>query len=163
METCQRCEAEATVHLTERIKNGFRELHLCANCAKKVGINIDTPPAPFGLDAILTKLIEKNVGELVGEMATRTCPDCGLSFREFRVASRLGCPADYEVFAAGLRPLVKRAHGASRHVGKMPNRRQRSASKRLRLRARLREAVACEDYEAAAMLRDQLRQGETDS
>jgi protein arginine kinase activator len=117
----------------------------------------------FGLDAILKKLILKNVGELVGEVASWSCPECGLTFMEFRVGSRLGCPADYETFSAGLLPLLKRAHGASRHVGKMPRRRHHAASKRLSLRARLRKAVAREDYETAATLRDQLREGNTDS
>jgi len=57
---------------------------------------------------------------------------------------------------AALSPLVQRAHGATRHVGKVARRRP-TADQRLRLRTQLREAIAREDYEQAARLRDQLR------
>ncbi|HEX8203401.1 MAG TPA: UvrB/UvrC motif-containing protein, partial [Isosphaeraceae bacterium] len=86
----------------------------------------------------------------------------GLKFMQFRSAGRLGCPNDYEVFASGLSPLLLRAHGATRHVGKAPRRRPGPTS-RLRLRAQLRDAVAREDYETAARLRDQLRQKDADA
>ena len=79
-----------------------------------------------------------HVGELVGELADLTCPDCGLKFMEFRARGRLGCPNDYRVFARGLLPLLGHAHGATRHVGKVARRRP-AASDRLRLRTRLRD------------------------
>jgi protein arginine kinase activator len=47
-------------------------------------------------------------------------------------------------------------------VGKVPRRRPARGA-RLRLRARLREAVAREDYETAARLRDQLRHKDADA
>ena len=53
-------------------------------------------------------------------------------------------------------PLLQRYHGATRHVGKVARRRE-GAGQRLRLRTRLREAIAREDYEEAARLRDLLR------
>jgi protein arginine kinase activator len=161
--SCQNCSAEATVHLTESRNGRLREIHLCARCAQAAGIAAgDAKPKPLGLDAVLDKLIATHVGELVGEMARRKCPACGLTFMEFRVGGRLGCPADFETFAPALVPLLRKAHGASRHVGKMPSRRRIVASPRLGLRADLRRAVAREDYETAARLRDQLRQGDSD-
>jgi protein arginine kinase activator len=60
------------------------------------------------------------------------------------------------VFTKGLTPLLQRFHGATRHVGKAARRRE-GAMERLRMRARLREAIAREDYEEAARLRDLLR------
>jgi protein arginine kinase activator len=56
--------------------------------------------------------------------------------------------------------VLQRVHGATRHVGK--GARPRPGTKeRLRLRSQLREAVAREDYEAAARIRDQLRPKDT--
>ncbi len=115
----------------------------------------------MALDAVVQGLIVAHVGELVGELAGLTCPDCGLKFMEFRARGRLGCPLDYRVFARGLLPLLGRAHGATRHVGKVARRRG-DAGERLRLRARLRDAIAREDYEQAARLRDQLRLKDAD-
>jgi protein arginine kinase activator len=153
---CQRCQKEASVHLTERIKGQRREFHLCQTCARKAGLSLPESPPNLALDAVVQSLIVAHVGELVGELAELTCPDCGIKFMEFRAGGRLGCPQDYKVFAAGLVPLVQRYHGTTRHVGKTARRRA-GGGHRLRLRTRLREAIAREDYEEAARLRDQLR------
>jgi protein arginine kinase activator len=153
---CQRCQEEASVHLTETINGRRRELHLCGVCAQQAGLGLPESPPAMALDAVVQGLIVAHVGELVGELANLTCPDCGMKFMEFRTQGRLGCPNDYCVFARGLLPLVQRAHGATRHVGKVA-RRPQAAGQRLRLRSQLRAAIAREDYEQAARLRDQLR------
>jgi protein arginine kinase activator len=161
--TCQRCDERATVHLTETVDGRRREVHLCASCAERAGVLPPEPTGPMpGLDAVVQGLIVANVGELVGELAGLTCPDCGLKFMEYRAGGRLGCPHDYQVFARGLLPLLQRAHGATRHVGKVARFRP-EAAERLRLRARLRLAVAREDYEEAARLRDSLRLKDADA
>ena len=156
--TCQKCRDRASVHLTESVDGQLREVHLCGPCARKAGVPLPQPgpPPDLGLDAVVQTMILAHVGMLVGELAERACPDCGLKFMEFRIGGRLGCPNDFEVFGGGLLPLLRRAHGATRHVGKVP-RHPPDAASRLRLRARLRDAVAREDYEQAAHLRDQLR------
>jgi protein arginine kinase activator len=153
---CQRCKNEATVHLTEKAGGKRQELHLCIGCAQKAGLILPESPPHLGLDSVVQDLIVAHVGELVGELAELACPDCGIKFMEFRAGGRLGCPQDYRVFGRGLLPLLQRVHGATRHVGKGARQRP-SAMQRLRLRSRLREAIAREDYEEAARLRDQLR------
>jgi len=160
--TCQRCQEKASVHLTEMVDGVRRELHLCVPCARKAGVALPESAPSLALDAVVQDLIVANVGELVGELASLTCPECGLKFMEFRSRGRLGCPNDYRVFARGLLPLVQRAHGATRHVGKVAQRRP-DATERLRLRTRLRAAIAQEDYELAARLRDQLRLKDADA
>ena len=89
---CQRCQKDASVHLTERIKGQRRELHLCQSCARKAGLSLPESPPNLALDAVVESLIVANVGELVGELAELTCPDCGIKFMEFRAGGRLGCP-----------------------------------------------------------------------
>ncbi len=161
--TCQKCREEATVHLTESVDGQVREVHLCGGCARKAGVPLPKLPPELALDAVLQGLIVAHVGELVGELAERACPICGLKFMEFRTAGRLGCPHDYRAFDRGLLPLIGRAHGATRHVGKSPRRRPADPTRLLRLRADLRDAIAREDYEAAALLRDQIRQRDSDA
>jgi len=161
--TCQRCQEEASVHLTESAQGRRREVHLCADCAREAGLvpPADEAPPPLALDAVVQGLIVAHVGELVGELAGLTCPVCGLKFMEYRARGRLGCPHDYQVFARGLLPLLQRTHGATRHVGKVARSRP-AAADRLRLRSGLRDAVAREDYEEAARLRDLLRLKDAD-
>src|SRR4051794_31739264 len=160
--TCQHCQDEATVHLTETVEGRRRELHLCAACAREAGVALPETPPTLALDAVVQSLIVTHVGELVGELASLTCPDCGIKFMEFRARGLLGCPNDYRVFARGLLPLIQKAHDATRHVGKGARRRP-AAVERLRTRTRLREAIAREDYEQAARLRDQLRLKDADA
>jgi protein arginine kinase activator len=154
---CQRCHNEATVHVTEPAKGERRELHLCPSCARKAGLALPELPPDLALDAVVQSVIVANVGELVGELAELSCPDCGIKFMEFRAGGRLGCPQDYWVFSKGLTPLLQRYHGTTRHIGKTA-RRRKGAMERLRLRTWLRAAIAREDYEEAARLRDLLRQ-----
>jgi protein arginine kinase activator len=106
------------------------------------------------------------------ELARLNCPTCGLKYMEFRADGRLGCPADYELFRAGLLPILQRIHRATCHVGKVPRRRAADpppgppapgagrAGELLALRQQLRRAVETEHYERAAQLRDLIRQKE---
>ena len=161
--TCQRCHQEAAVHLTETVDGHRRELHLCVPCAREAGLSLPASPPKLGLDQVVQGLIVAHVGELVGELAELTCPDCGVRFMEFRTLGRLGCPTDYQVFTKGLLPLLGRSQGATRHVGKSPGRPTVASNRaRLRLRSEFRAAIALEDYERAARLRDQLRSKDAD-
>ena len=46
--TCQRCQNEASVHLTETVDGQRRELHLCAACAGKAGLALPESPPKLG-------------------------------------------------------------------------------------------------------------------
>ena len=160
---CDRCENQATVHLTE-IRSGQKvEKHLCERHAVEEGVAVKMNPAP--LNDLLEKFVLKHAGGGVAEPAELGCDQCGLTYDEFRRTGLLGCPECYRAFETALAPLLERAHeGACRHVGKAPSRAgvDEVRQQRLRqLRRELDEAVASEQYERAARLRDQLSQAET--
>ncbi|MDM8009113.1 MAG: UvrB/UvrC motif-containing protein [Phycisphaerae bacterium] len=96
----------------------------------------------------------------IQEMARVKCPDCGISFVEFRNQGLLGCPTDYEVFGRALTSVIERAQdGQTQHTGKRPGQTVQIdpvQQERFRLQRELREAVEREDYEQAAKIRDQL-------
>ena len=157
---CQSCDARATVHLTALEKGQKKELHLCQRCAEQQQL---VKPLELNLQGILQTLIGQHLGPLTDELARLTCPQCGIKYMEFRAEGRLGCPNDYEVFRAGLEPLLQRIHRAGRHVGKSPRFAHRNAALQaelLELRRRLHAAVDEEAYEQAARLRDLIRQKE---
>jgi protein arginine kinase activator len=155
---CQQCPNPATVHLTKIVNKQKQELHLCQACAEKLA----APAAELSLSAILQSLIGQHVSAVSEELSRLNCPTCGIKYMEFRSDGRLGCPADYEVFRAGLLPILQRIHRATRHVGKVPRRLapESSAAEVLKLRQQLRKAVDAENYELAAQLRDLIRQKE---
>ena len=90
---------------------------------------------------------------------------CGFSQADFKKTGRLGCSECYGTFAEGLGSLLKAMHKGTEHVGKLPERAQRTMALNQRMRAlteNLQKAVADENYESAASLRDQIKRLETD-
>lgn len=157
---CQFCSNPATIHLTKLVKKQKLEVHLCQACAEKH----QSPAAELSLSTILESVIGQHISPVAEELGRLICPTCGIKYMEFRSDGRLGCPADYEVFRAGLVPILQRIHRATRHRGKSPMRRptkRQPSAELLELRQELRRSVEGEDYERAASLRDLIRQKET--
>ncbi len=152
---CQLCEKPATVHLTEIVNGEKFEKHLCENCAQKEGI---TTKGNSHLGELLNNLVEAH--DSVSKTGSMVCPECGMSWDEFRRSGLLGCPNDYVIFAEPIIKLICKAQeGADRHVGRIPKSagvQQGSQVMQLRLRQELQEAVESEDYEKAAQIRDEL-------
>jgi len=156
---CDKCGKPATVHLTEIISGEKIEKHLCEDCAAAEGITVkaNLPISQLLEDFILQSAGREDVSEL-------QCDVCGLSFSEFRQRGVLGCPNDYDAFSDALDPMLQQAQeGAVQHMGKVPKRSGEAQQKQasvLRLRAELKKAVAAENYERAAELRDRLKEME---
>ncbi len=154
---CQRCEkARATVHVTDCTGGEPRERHLCDACAEEEGLTLKQQS---GIASVLEKFIQHSTK--IEEIARMTCPECGISFAEFRNSGLLGCPHDYVAFEELLAPLLERAHdGRTEHVGKTPGDTAPGARARAtmaQLRRALDRAVEAEEYELAVKLRDQIR------
>lgn len=157
---CMLCQKkEARVHLTD-VKNGkVRKVDLCEECAKAKGVD---DPAGFALADLLLGLgagEELTAGSPEG--AEPACPACGLTQSDFKKAGRLGCPTCYETFAEGLAGMLKTMHKGTRHVGKVPRglKLGREVQERLQaLQRSLEAAIAVENYEEAARLRDAIKQ-----
>jgi protein arginine kinase activator len=162
---CQYCSNPATVHLTDFVQKHKKELHLCQACAEQQQIikqNDANKQKEINLPAILQSLIGQHVGALSSELARLTCPHCGIKYMEFRAEGRLGCPHDYDVFRAGLEPMLEQIHRHARHVGKVPRQTVDAGylAELFDLRRQLQQAVETEAYEDAARLRDLIRQKE---
>ncbi len=165
MGLCERCKkAKATFHLTNIERSGAKvERHLCDRCAGEEGL-LQTPKATVDLNEILENFIQ-GAKAGTGDVSGLVCEQCGISYVEFRNQGLLGCANDYEVFKEQLVRLLERTHdGAVQHTGKAP--RSLGAAPKpqhelRRLRRQLEEAVAGEDYERAARLRDRIRELES--
>lgn len=92
------------------------------------------------------------------------CPYCGTTIEDFRKTGRLGCPQCYPHYEAQLRPLLRRLHGSTQHVGKLyvgSDSEEEDRHTRLSaLRRKLDRAVETEDFEKAAELRDRIEEME---
>jgi protein arginine kinase activator len=160
---CEECKKKpATVHLTS-IVNGVKvESHLCDDCAGKQGALIFDINNKFSIPNLLGSLLGNSCG-LQGINAQpdhSVCPGCGMSFKNVRETGRMGCSECYQVFEEELDPILRRIHGNSQHIGKIPSRGGEKVLMKKKindLKNSLQQALAREDYEKAAEIRDSIK------
>ena len=178
---CEMCKKNpATVHYTKVVNGLKEEKHLCEECAAKMKqsgefneffSSFDTKHK-FGLlpDFSMAYFIggffnptgsesnhESYVRQVKGDSA---CPVCGMTADEFRREGRVGCKECYNYFGDYMPSLLRRIHGSTVHNGKVPKKGHEQLKVRRQideLREKLKIAINEEDFEQAAVLRDQIR------
>ncbi len=161
---CDVCQAEdATVYFSQLIEGKLKKVNLCKGCAEEKGV---TDPTGFALADMLQGMGQETVTEKRAAPGDRVCDECGFTQSDFKKTGRFGCAHCYEVFSEGLENLLEAMHKQTEHRGKVPKRYEATRAHRERLaelRERLRVAVASEDYEEAARLRDDISRAEADA
>lgn len=166
---CEKCKKnEATIHLSEVIKDIKSEIHLCEVCAREVGLNTKISNFSLSLPEMLTFL---NFDEAADYTDPRRCDTCGCDFIDYKKEGKLGCPECYNNLAEYLEPVLSGFHGDKRHIGKFPvynevagtvnrvlNEVKDTSDGISDLQAKLELAVSEEKYEEAALLRDRIRE-----
>src|SRR5690349_7506466 len=150
-------EKEDTVHLTQIAGDKMQKVDLCEECAKQKGVN---DPAGFSLADLLLGLGASQEMEQASGNADLKCPHCGFTQADFKKAGRLGCSECYVTFSEGLEGLLKTMHKGIKHMGKVPQALQQSRDLADRLKVlqnKLEKAVADEDFEQAAAMRDEIK------
>lgn len=150
--------------MTKVVNNEKTELHLCEQCAREKGEMHFSIEPDFSIHQLLAGLLNYGgVGTPDLEPAVEqpvTCSVCGSTYEEFTRSGRLGCSHCYEEFESQLEPVIRRVHGASTHTGKAPLRTGKALQVKREistLKTQLQAAVAREDFERAAQLRDQIK------
>ena len=156
---CDIChKLEASVHLTEIIDNQVTELHLCEECARQKGAQMEQH---FGLADLLAGLADLNQPFESKAKTETKCSNCGLAYQDFRRIGRLGCSECYQVFKDSLGILLKRIHGSTQHLGRAPLGKAKPVVAKKTgielLRNKLERAIKMEEFEEAAKLRDRIR------
>jgi protein arginine kinase activator len=158
MMCCVCKEKEAKVHLTQIVGDKMQKVDLCEDCAKHKGVN---DPASFALADLLLGLGASQEIEQASPVGSELkCPACGFTQADFKKAGRLGCSECYVTFSEGLEGLLKSMHKGIKHVGKVPAALQqtRNFNDRIKtLQKKLEKAVAEEDFEQAAVFRDEIK------
>lgn len=135
----------------------MQKVDLCEECAKHKGVN---DPAGFSLADLLLGLGASQEMEQSAGGAELKCPHCGFTQADFKKAGRLGCSQCYITFSEGLEGLLKSMHKGTKHVGKVPQAFQQSRDLGEKLKAlqkKLDKAVSDEDFEQAAVMRDEIK------
>ena len=162
---CQNChQKEATVHLTQVVDGKAEKYHLCEECAAQKGIDVHADPVDLGgmMEKLKDQLahLKEDLDAPRAAPGPAVCPSCGMTRTEILKKGRLGCDRCYETFAAEMLPVVVSLQHGDQHLGKVPRRssvRMKNSVEEARLRRELDKAVAGENYELAAKLRDQIK------
>lgn len=154
---CGECKKPIAVNYTQIIGDKMTRVVMCADC----------PHLERRLYGTIRKEPSTEKTEKEGSLA---CGNCGTTLEEVRTGHELGCPNCYEVFADVLIEDLIHSNKISRHltvnkktmpihIGRGPGE-VTEISPTLRLIAlneALDETLIREDYEQAALLRDQIK------
>jgi protein arginine kinase activator len=167
---CQKChERQANVHVNKIVGGKMSATHLCEQCAKENGDFLTQFAAgnPFDFNHLLSGLLNMESSPGVsppGVVAPAQCSTCGMTYGQFTKIGRFGCPDCYDHFAVRLDPLLRRIQSSTTHTGKVPAKSGERVKQRKtleQLRREMQEAIASEQFERAAELRDKIRELET--
>lgn len=183
---CERCHKnEANIHTRQSINGVTKEHHLCNNCAKSMQDGGEWSKDFFSIPQLLgsqsffdnSPFDSMSMGQLFQDFFSAPttqgmpgksqqpvlptpCPSCGMSWSEFQKNGLLGCGECYDHFGNLMPELLRRLHGNTEHIGKVPQEGEAHLAQKNKLdelRSRLNEAVAAEDFEKACELRDEIR------
>jgi protein arginine kinase activator len=183
-------ERPATFFLTRIVNGEKTEAHLCQQCAAETGqLGLVMEPE-FSFTSFLAGMLNNELGFAPAKVSPQApqCRHCGLTYDDFRQVGQFACSHCYEEFEPYLEGLFRRVQGPTEHVGKTPGgvRPERAARRvpeapaaaettvtptaapvaqpaepRLAaLREELAAAIAREEYERAAGLRDEIHRCE---
>ncbi|MFA6543657.1 MAG: UvrB/UvrC motif-containing protein [Limisphaerales bacterium] len=159
---CNVCKQnEAKVHLTKIVGDKMQKVDLCEDCSKEKGV--DDPTSYSLADTLLGQVLPGETASAEPDQTSEAgvkCPTCGYSQADFKKAGRFGCSDCYTTFAEGLGGMLKPMHKGTRHTGKIPAALQQSRAevqKLKQLQKRLDKAISEENFEEAALLRDEIK------
>lgn len=155
---CESCgKNEAHVHLTKIINGAKQELNICENCAKE----LDAFQSPFSFQNILSGIMEyMSPTTQIAKSYEIVCENCGTTYNDFKKYGLLGCSECYKSFAPYINTVVKRVQGNTEHIGKIPKKLGKGIIEKRRLaslKEDLQKAIANEEFEIAAQLRDKIK------
>lgn len=157
---CEECKVnEATFTISVVVAGEVTTRHLCGECMAKMNADLQSGNIKSLLSSILSAITGSETPEK--PRVEIVCPRCHTTLSQFTKSGHLGCPHCYEAFREQLQPMLLQIHGRVQHAGREPLNTceaQRQRTRQEELTRQMEQAVAQEDFETAARLRDQLRE-----
>ena len=121
---CQNCgKNEANVRYTQIVNGVKKEMILCEDCARKLGIGNFKMRIPLHFSNLLGNLFEDYDEGLLPSFIkenSRECDSCGTLYDDFINTGLLGCADCYDMFEDRLDPMLKNIQGNTKHIGRKP-------------------------------------------
>ncbi len=164
---CQNCKkTEATTHIKRVINGEATQTHLCSACAQNLGYTDIFDDFSLNLPGIFSSFFGDTAFAL-GESRLDRCEKCGSCFDDIIKSGKVGCADCYEKFYSKLLPSIQRIHGKATHSGKVPvitqekkeekPREKTTEEKITELQSQMDKAVEMQNFEQAAIIRDEIK------
>jgi len=142
---CEKCKKnQANIIYTHLVNGVLSKTALCNDCAKD--------ELPFNSEInLFSKTFNKKSADV--------CTLCGSTLNDIIHTGKIGCAKCYEVFQNELDQIIKSIHGNVTHTGRTPG----EIGKINSLKKQLKEAVSLQEFEKAAVLRDEINRLEADN
>lgn len=160
---CQNCgKNEATTHIKQIVNGDMAETHLCSECATHLGYTDVFSGFGMNLSGFFSGLLSDMLpSNRLGNV--KRCEKCGCSFDDIVRDGKVGCAECYNTFYDKLQPTIQRIHGKIRYSGKVSRNTaehkhiETTEEKIEKLKLQMSDAVAKEEFEDAAKIRDEIR------
>ena len=177
---CQKCgKYNAEIYYKQTVNGQTQEYALCSKCAeqlKKEGkLNIKMPSlfddfdlgfgsaSLLGLNDLFGLPYDNKIAKISEK---KKCTLCASTFDDLVKNGKVGCAKCYEIFADELNTSVERIHGKAKYMGKKPKKYKAKETKEDKikdLKAQMKTAIKSQEFEKAAVLRDEIRALENDN
>lgn len=164
---CEECGTKEACYTISVMMGGeVTQRYLCADCMAKMNMSLASGNIKHLLRSIMTAIAGNAAGADAGQAEEKeqveeiVCPRCQTTLSQFTKSGRLGCPGCYQAFQGQLTQMLQQIHGRVQHAGRKPlssEAAQRQRTLHGELQRQMEQAVAMEDFETAAILRDRIR------
>ena len=159
---CEKCRKnEAVIHVVKIVNGKKSEAMLCEKCARE----LSSMPLRNSINSENKSMIESKFRDFFNSLEKSNkfdviCKKCGTTYGEFKKTGKLGCGECYDSFADSLVSKIKEVQGYDKHIGKVPageKSRLITNKKVSELKEELQKAIVREEYEKAAVIRDEIK------
>lgn len=121
---CQNCgEKESNFKYTQIINGVKKQMNLCTECARELGLDDINLNIPINFSNFLSDMFDvysDNDLFLLNDFKNEiNCPNCKMTYDEFLNDGKFGCEDCYDTFKNQIDILLKNIHGANHHVGRI--------------------------------------------
>ncbi len=167
---CQNCNKnEANAFVRKNINGKVTEMHLCSECAAKLGIMHDFSVENIFGDTFFGNLLSAGLDSMNILSSVDRCEYCGSTFNDIVKNGLVGCAHCYDKFSDKLEDSIQKIHGKTSHIGKNISYTEEAESTEEEkpkeeakdeltdLQDQLKTAIEEQRFEDAAVLRDKIK------
>ncbi len=155
---CNFCKKVTAVVSIEHAFDGVsKHIYLCKECAAKVGLDSFSNNIDISITNILKKEEILKQNELKKNL---TCPTCSRKLSDIILEQKIACVDCFSTFNKEIVDVLKNKKSDLKYTGKIPISATEEFDKAvsvIKLKQKLKVAVDNEEYEQAAIFRDELK------